>query len=224
MADRRFRLVSPSVLLLAALLGFGVPRAPAQSPSGDAQAEESQRAAGHGADLRGVWNNNPPEAALPFQIDSWSAEPPKFTALGQGRVDGAQPSRGPGGVPVAETDDPVYACFPPGTPRIYLHPFPMEIVQTPGRVLMVFEYDHLIRQIYTDGREHRTDLAPVWMGDAIGHWEGKTLVVETNNFNDRTWLDRIAVPHSEDMRLIERIYLNDAGQLQVDMRVEDAVA
>ena len=63
-------------------------------------------------------------------------------------------------MPVAETDDLVYKCYPPGTPRIYIHPFPMEIIQLPGRVLMVFEYDHLVRQIYTDGREHRTDLAP----------------------------------------------------------------
>ena len=224
MADRRFRLVSPSVLLLAALLGFGVPRAPAQSPSGDAQAEESQRAAGHGADLRGVWNNNPPAATLPFQIDSWSAEPPKFTAWGQVRFDAAKPSRGPRGVPVAETDDPVYACFPPGTPRIYLHPFPMEIVQTPGRVLMVFEYDHLIRQIYTDGREHRTDLAPMWMGDSIGRWDGETLIVETSNFNDKTWLDRTGVPHSEELRVTERIRLVDADNLQIDITMEDPIA
>ena len=97
----------------------------------------------------------------------------------------------------------------------------MEIIQLPGRVLMIFEYDHLVRQIYTDGREHRTDLAPSWMGDAIGHWEGKTLVVETTQFNDKTWIDRIAVPHSEEMKLTERIYMNDEGQLQVDMRVED---
>jgi len=91
-------------------------------------------------------------------------------------------------------------------------------------VLMIFEYDHIVRQIYTDGREHRTDLAPSWMGDSIGHWEGETLVVETTNFNDKTWIDRIAVPHSEEMKLIERIHLNAQGQLQVDMRVEDPVA
>ena len=127
-------------------------------------------------------------------------------------------------MPVAETDDLVYTCYPPGTPRIYLHPFPMEIIQLPGRVLMIFEYDHLVRQIYTDGREHRTDLPASWMGDSIGHWEGKTLVVESTGFNDRTWIDRIAVPHSEEMRLIERIYLNDKNQLQVDMRVEDPLA
>jgi hypothetical protein len=147
-----------------------------------------------------------------------------MTEWGQARFDAAKPQRGPRGVPVAETDDLVYKCYPPGTPRIYLHPFPMEIIQLPGRVLMVFEYDHLVRQIYTDGREHRTDLAPSWMGDSIGHWEGETLVVESTGFNDRTWIDRIAVPHSEEMRLIERVYLNDQGQLQVDMRVEDPVA
>jgi hypothetical protein len=54
--------------------------------------------------------------------------------------------------------------------------------------------------------------------------EGKTLVIETNNFNDKTWIDRIAVPHSEQMKLIERLHLNDEGQLQIDMRVEDPVA
>ena len=64
-----------------------------------------------------------------------------------------------------------------------------------------------MRQIYTDGREHRTDLAPSWMGDSIGRWEGETLVVETTHFNDKTWLDRIAVPHSEEMRLVERFHL-----------------
>ena len=45
-----------------------------------------------------------------------------------------------------------------------MHPFPMEIIQTPGRVLMLSEYDHTVRQIFTDGREHRTDLAPMWTG------------------------------------------------------------
>jgi hypothetical protein len=178
----------------------------------------------HGADLSGVWTNVNLPGTAEWAIYTFSPELPELTAWGKQKFDAAKPQRGPRGVPVAETDDLVYRCYPPGTPRIYLHPFPMEIVQLPGRVLMVFEYDHLVRQIYIDGRDHRTDLAPSWMGDSIGHWEGKTLVVETNNFNDRTWIDRIAVPHSESMRLVERLYLNDEGQLQVDMRVEDAVA
>jgi len=70
-------------------------------------------------------------------------EPPAMTQWGQARFDASKPSFGSRSVPIAETNDPVYDCLPPGTPRIYLHPFPMEIIQTPGRVLMVFEYDHL---------------------------------------------------------------------------------
>jgi hypothetical protein len=178
----------------------------------------------HNADLSGVWTNVNLPGTEAWAINTFSKDLPEMTAWGKARFDAAKPQRGPRGVPVAETDDLVYKCYPPGTPRIYIHPFPMEIIQLPGRVLMIFEYDHLVRQIYTDGREHRTDLAPSWMGDAIGHWEGKTLVVETTQFNDKTWIDRIAVPHSEEMKLTERIYLNDEGQLQIDMRVEDPVA
>jgi hypothetical protein len=100
----------------------------------------------------------------------------------------------------------------------------MEIIQTPGRVMMVFEYDHLIRQIYTDGREHRMDLAPSWMGDATGHWEGDTLVVETVNFNDKTWIDRRGVPHSEELRVVERIRRIDEGSLDIDITIEDPIA
>ena len=159
-----------------------------------------------------------------WAIYSFSEDPPPLTAWGRARFDASKPQRGPRGVPVSETDDLVYQCFPPGTPRIYLHPFPLEIVQTPGRVLIVYEYDHLIRQIYTDGRGHRTDLAPSWMGDSIGRWEGDTLVVESVNFNDKTWLDRRAVPHSEEMRLIEQFRLDDDGNLEIDIRVEDPIA
>jgi hypothetical protein len=178
----------------------------------------------HGADLSGVWTGVMLPGTAQWAINTFSEELPEMTPWGRARFDAAKPQRGPRGVPVAESDDLSFKCYPPGTPRIYIHPFPMEIIQLPGRVLMIFEYDHLVRQIYTDGREHRTDLAPSYMGDSTGHWEGETLVVETTNFNDRTWIDRIAVPHSEEMRLIERFHLNDSGQLQIDMRVEDPVA
>jgi hypothetical protein len=178
----------------------------------------------HNADLSGVWTNVNLPGTADWAIYTFSEDLPEMTAWGKARFEASKPQRGPRGVPVAETDDLVYKCYPPGTPRIYTHPFPMELIQLPGRVMMLFEYDHLVRQIYTDGREHRTDLAPSWMGDSIGHWEGKALVIETTNFNDRTWIDRIAVPHSEEMRLIERIYINDKNQLQIDMRVEDPIA
>ena len=105
-----------------------------------------------------------------------------------------------------------------------MHPFPVEIMQTPGRIVMLFEYDHVIRQIYTDGREHRTDLAPMWMGDSTGRWEGETLVIETVNFNDKTWIDREGVPHSEQLRVVERIRLDEDDNLLIDLMIEDPVA
>ena len=200
--------------LAAGVLLLTVSVATAQVPTGGE----------HNADLSGVWTNVNLPGTAEWAIYTFTKELPEMTAWGKAKFDAAKPQRGPRGVPVAETDDLVYQCYPPGTPRIYIHPFPMELIQLPGRVLMIFEYDHLVRQIYTDGRGHRDDLAPSWMGDSIGHWDGKTLVVETTQFNDKTWIDRIAVPHSEEMKLTERIYLNDAGQLQVDMRVEDPIA
>lgn len=177
----------------------------------------------HGADLSGVWTGDAGPERQPFQIYAFSLEPPPMTPEGQARYLANLPNRGERSVPIAESNDPVYDCFPPGTPRIYFHPFPMEIVQTPGRVLMVFEYDHLIRQIFTDGREHRTDLAPSWMGDSIGHWEGHTLVVETTRFNDKSWLDRRGLPHSEELVVTERIELLDDDRLRIDIQVEDPV-
>ena len=178
----------------------------------------------HGDDLSGVWTNDPEPDTRPFQNWALTGDLPPMTEWAQERFDASRPTFGPRSVPVLETNDPVYACFPPGTPRIYMHPFPMEIVQTPGRVMMVFEYDHVVRAIYTDGRDHRTDLAPMYMGDSTGHWEGDTLVVETVNFNDKTWVDRRGVPHSEAMRVVERIRRVDEDRLRIDITVEDPVA
>jgi hypothetical protein len=177
-----------------------------------------------GADFSGVWTNAPPQETLAFQNYAFSESPPALTPWGRARFDATRPSRGPRGVPVAETDDPTFDCFPPGVPRIYFHPFPMEIVHTPERLLMLFEYDHFFRQIFTDGREHRTDLAASWMGDSIGHWEGDTLVVETVNFNDKTWLDRRGLPHSEELAVTERLQLTSEGLLRIEITIDDPIA
>src|SRR5438128_1178782 len=73
-----------------------------------------------------------------------------------------------------------------------------------GRVLQFFEYDHVWRTIYTDGRKLPTGVDPRWYGYAVGHWEGDTLVIESAGFDDRTWLDADGHPHSDQMRLLER--------------------
>jgi hypothetical protein len=125
----------------------------------------------------------------------------------------------------ADLIDPVYDCFPPGVPRIYIErPVPMEIIQVSGRVIELFEYDHFVRQIYTDGREHSKDLAGTWMGDSIGRWEGDTLVVDTTGFNDKTLVDKIGHPHSDALHVVERIRRVDHNTLVIDITIDDPKA
>ena len=100
----------------------------------------------------------------------------------------------------------------------------MEIMQAPGRVVVVFEYDHFVRYINTDGRQHPADLSATWMGNAIGHWDGDTLVVDTIGFNDKTWLDRVGHPHSDALHLIERFRRTDHDTLVDDITIDDSKA
>ena len=101
--------------------------------------------------------------------------------------------------------DPVLRCQNPGLPRIGP---PDKIVQIPGQ--FVFLYDdvsgNFFRIIPTGGRAHRTDVEESALGDSVGHWEGDTLVVEANQFNDQTWLTDNGAFHSDQLRVVERLH------------------
>jgi hypothetical protein len=175
-------------------------------------------------DLSGVWNDNMPGSS--FAGYSFTAEIPAMTPWGGSRYEAAKPSYGPRAVeastdPVNPTTGKDVGCFPPGVPRIYIQPFPFEIMQLPGRVIELFEFDHYVRQIWTDGRQHPEDPDPTWMGDSIGHWEGDTLVVDTLGFNDKTWLDRGGLPHSEQLHVTERIRRPSHDALEIHFTIED---
>ena len=101
---------------------------------------------------------------------------------------------------------------------------PWKLFRRPAEILVLFEYDSLRHPIYVDGRAHDTALGPLWMGDSIGHWDGDTLVVDTVNFNDKTWVDRVGHPHSGELHLIERFRRVDHGHLTDDLTIEDPKA
>jgi len=105
-----------------------------------------------------------------------------------------------------------------------LIPFPMQVIQIPGEVILLFEYDHYIRHIYLDRREHPKELDLTWMGDSIGWWEGNTLVVDTAGLNDKTWLDQVGHPHSDALHVVERIRRIDRDTLQDDLTIDDPKA
>src|ERR1700687_1850250 len=75
-------------------------------------------------------------------------------------------------------DDPTSNCWLPGVPRIMQSPYPAQFVQTPGSLVIFFEYMHTFRSIPLNGRPHPTNMEPAFMGDSTGHWEGDDLVVD----------------------------------------------
>jgi len=119
--------------------------------------------------------------------------------------------------------DPITHCLPGG---------PIEIlggggigmyrmVQSQAMLSLLYERGNVYRQIFLDGRELPQDPNPTWMGYSVGHWEGDTLVVESAGFNDRTWLDRMGHPHSEDLRVTERFRRVDFGHMQLQVTYDD---
>jgi hypothetical protein len=174
------------------------------------------RAVSEVPDISGVWfideyhRNLLPKEDPPFQ--PWAEA--KFKELQSEKLH-QDPDDGP---------DPTERCIPPGIPRTMMQPFPWEIVQARDRVIMIFEYQSLIRQIFTDGRGHPKDLEPTYMGNAIGKFEGDTLVIDTIGFNDKTWLDPMGLPHSDAMHVIERIRRVDHDTLVDEYTIDDPKA
>ena len=99
---------------------------------------------------------------------------------------------------------------------------PIEIVQTPQRIFMFFEYEHTYREIWIDGRELPKDPDPSYFGTSVGRWEGDTLVVESIGFNDKTLLD--GMPHSDAVHLVERYRRLDLDTLELTITADDSKA
>jgi hypothetical protein len=119
-------------------------------------------------------------------------------------------------------DDPEGYCLPPGVPRMMYTPYPTQIYQMADRILFIYEGGaHVWRIIWMDGRQHPKDPNPTFLGDAIGRWEGDTLVVDTVGFNERTWLDMAGHPHGEKLHVVERYTRTDSNTLQLAATIED---
>jgi len=122
-----------------------------------------------------------------------------------------------------QKDNPEGFCLPRGLPKadaFDLH----KIVQTPGLILILYEYQNNYRQIFLDGRPLPKDPNPTWMGYSVGHWEGDTLVVESNGFNGKAWLSFRGNPISDALHLTERFHRRDLGHMDVELIIDDPKA
>ena len=118
-------------------------------------------------------------------------------------------------------DDPAALCLPLGLPRLpMLGLFPLQIVQTPTQVVILYEYMSVFRVIPLNAA-HPDDILPSYMGNSVGHWEGDTLVVDVTGFNDKTWLSGTGTFHSDALHVVERYTRVDKDRINYDVTMED---
>src|SRR5690606_30714606 len=92
-------------------------------------------------------------------------------------------------------------------------------------VVILYEANYGVRQIFTDGRPLPGDDAlPWWYGYSVGRWEGDTLIVESTGFRDGGWLDVQGSPLTDEAKIVERFRRLDTGHIQIDVTIDDPKA
>jgi hypothetical protein len=153
-------------------------------------------------DLSGVWNGSiDPNPEAPSLLP-WATD-----VMNQRRA-------------TAFRDQPSGFCLPADpTPTI---PLLYKLIHTKNLLLQLFEQEPHYRQIFLDGRAHPKDADPTWMGHSVGRWERDSLVIDTTNFNDKSWLIfATGLPHTESLHMVERYRRPDLGHLLVDLTLDD---
>jgi hypothetical protein len=121
-------------------------------------------------------------------------------------------------------EDPHTYCKPPNYPRAWTLPQHTKIIQTPQEIVMLHEFNAAYREVYLDGRPLLKDPNPTWNGYSTGHWEGDTLVIETNGIRDDMWLDIQGSPVTESAHVTERLKRLSFGLMTVEIAVNDPKA
>lgn len=166
-------------------------------------------------DWSGVWN---PDWSLLFASGGGRQAPPqpKLTPESQAKLDAFRAKQAAEGV----SQDAQIHCLPPGMPGIMRQPYPVEFIFSPGRVTMFAETYSQARRIYTDGRKLPDDPDALFNGTSVGHWEGDALIVDTVGFSPLvTYI--AGVPHGEQMKIHEKIWLDKPDVLRVETTITD---
>ena len=121
-------------------------------------------------------------------------------------------------------EDPHTYCMPPNFPRAWTLPQYIKIVQTPSLMVLLHEFNGAYREVFIDGRPLLDDPNPTWNGYSTAHWEGDTLVLETNGIRDDMWLDIQGSPVTESALVTERLKRINFGIMQVEIEVNDPKA
>ncbi|PWT83985.1 MAG: hypothetical protein C5B57_05680 [Blastocatellia bacterium] len=201
----------------------GVPRLPDGKPNLSAPAP---RTADGKPDLSGLWAIRRERVTLEQGRVNIS---PQMLNIGHG-LEGGLPYQ-PWARALAEQhredkskDIPSARCLPLGPFLAHTYLDPRKIIQTPGLTVILNERDFAYRQIFTDGRPLPTDPNPSWYGYSTGHWDGDTLIVDTNGLRDGLWLDFQGDVITASARLTERFRRATFGALDIEVTIDDPQA
>ncbi len=188
----------------------GIPRLPDGKPNLEAPA---QRTADGKPDFSGLWRNDGGDRLYnnllpdvqPGDVAPWADALYRKRRLDVGK------------------DSMETLCQPLGPAYLTTRFRFFRIVQTPTFVTIQFD-DGMHRDVFMDGRMLELDPNPTWMGYSVGQWDGDVLVIESNGYNDRTWLDWEGHPHTEAMRITERYTRRNFGNIDVKVTIVDPKA
>jgi len=211
------------VVIAIGLAAVAARRVAAQGAAPARQAAPLPRTADGKPDLSGIWEVL---SKADYNIEPHSAS--RLAPASAGIVEGGELPYKPGmvekrkaNVAARATADTEAKCYLPGVPRIMYIEHPFQIVQTPDSVLMLFEYVHATRNVFLNS-PHLKGPLDWWMGDSRGKWEGDTLVVDANNFNEETWFDRAGNFHSDALHIVERYTLADRDHINYTATIDDS--
>jgi hypothetical protein len=200
------------------------------NPAAQASASSMPRTADGKPNLNGIWQAQN-TADWNLQAHAAEAGRPDLGAIGAvppglSVVDGNEIPYRPAALAKKEenfkkrtTADPEIKCYLPGVPRATYVPYPFQIVQTPGAVLISYQFANASRVI----KMAKLKPAPVdsWMGQSSGSWEGDTLVVDATGFNGESWFDRSGNYASDSLHVVERYRLLTPDAIQYEATIED---
>lgn len=119
--------------------------------------------------------------------------------------------------------DPAAICLPHGVPRLLSVAQPIQILQKPKQVTVLYQANHQARLFYIDDPIPAPDQMPDpnYDGYSSAKWDGKALVVNTYSLNALTWMDDAGLPHGEKLTVVERYELTSPDTLRVKLRLTD---
>jgi hypothetical protein len=226
----RFWISTPIAVVLAFAAGFSLSGQPSEGQT-TPRAYRAPRTADGKPNLNGIWQA---VNTANWDIQDHAAKQGPVLSLGAafsipaglGVVEGNEIPYQPAALEKKKqnaqnwlTLDPEIKCYSPGVPRATYMPYPFQIVQTPSAILLAYEFASATRTIYMNSKTE----APfeTWMGHSNGRWEGETLVVDVNSFNDATWFDRAGNFHSEEMTVTERYTATGPDSLLYEATITD---